>query len=103
VLAARGLNLVDNLLVGRLEAWSAYDLGHAIDRPDAEAVVLSCTNWKTMEAIERLERELGKPVLSTTQVTLWAALRIVGGVEGIAGYGQLLRDLLGPGKETQFA
>ena len=103
VLAAHGLGLVDNLVVGRLDSSSAYDFARKIDRPDAEAIVLACTNWKTMDVIERLERELGKPVLSTTQVSIWAALRAIGRIEGVPGYGRLLRDLTAPSKETQVA
>lgn len=93
VVAAQGLGLVDNLVVGRLSGDTAYELGRKVDRPDAEAIVLACTNWKTMDAIERLERDLGKPVVTTTQATIWAALRIVGGVPGVSGYGRLLRDI----------
>jgi maleate cis-trans isomerase len=93
VLETHGLGLVDNLVVGRLEPSSAYDLARRIDSPDAEALVLACTNWKTMGVLDGLERELGKPVLSTTQVSLWAALRIIGGIDGIDGYGQLLRAI----------
>src|SRR5215218_11230475 len=78
VLGAHGLGLVDNLVVGRLDSSSAYELAKKIDRPDAEAIVLACTNWKTMDEIERLEQELGKPVLSTTEVSIWAALRTIG-------------------------
>lgn len=103
VLAAHGLGLVDNLVVGRLDVSSAYDLARRIDRPDAEAIVLACTNWKTMDAIERLERELGKPVVSTTQVSIWAALRAIGRIEGVPGYGRLLRDLTAPSRQTQLA
>ena len=103
VLAAHGLDLVDNLVVGRLEVSSAYELARTIDRPDAEAIVLACTNWKTMDAIEKLERELGKPVVSTTQVSVWAALRAVGRIEGVPGYGRLLRDLTAPSQRTQMA
>lgn len=103
VLAAHGLGLVDNLVVGRLEVSSAYELARKIDRPDAEAIVLACTNWKTMDTIERLERELGKPVISTTQASVWAALRAIGGIEGVPGYGRLLRDLTAPSKQTQLA
>ena len=103
VLAAQGLGMVDNLAVGRLASDSAFELARRIDRPDAEAIVLACTNWKTMDAIERLERELGKPVISTTQASLWAALRIIGRIEGVAGYGRLLRDLTAPSKQTQLA
>ena len=103
VLGAHGLGLVDNLVVGRLDASSAYELARQIDRPDAEAIVLACTNWKTMDSIERLERELGKPVVSTTQVSIWAALRAIGRIEGVPGYGRLLRDLMAPSKQTQVA
>jgi len=103
VVAAHGLGMVDNLAVGRLDTSSAYDLTRKIDCPDAEAVVLACTNWKTMDAIEALERELGKPVVSTVQVSVWAALRMIGGIEGVSGYGQLLRDLTAPSKHTQLA
>lgn len=31
-----------------------------------------------MTVVEALEDELGKPVVSTTQATLWAALRLIG-------------------------
>lgn len=94
VLAMRGLSLVDNLVVGRLGADTAYDLARKVDRDDAEAIVLSCTNWQTMEALERIERETGKPVISTTQVSIWAALRLIGHTQPIEGYGRLLRDLV---------
>jgi len=92
VLDAQGLGLVDNLVVGRLESSTAYDLARRIDRPDAQAIVLACTNWKSMEVIDQLEQLLGKPVVSTTQASMWAALRIIG-APGIRGYGKLLREL----------
>ena len=47
------------------------------DSPAAEAVFVSCTNLPTYDLIAPLERELGKPVLTANQVTLWAALRAV--------------------------
>ncbi|OGA46264.1 MAG: hypothetical protein A3G24_21645 [Betaproteobacteria bacterium RIFCSPLOWO2_12_FULL_62_13] len=103
VLEAHGLGLVDNLAVGRLDDESAYELTRKIDRPDADGIVLACTNWKTMGAIERLEMELGKPVISTTQVSVWAALRILGENEGVPGYGRLLRDLPFPARERQLS
>lgn len=48
------------------------------DRPDAEAVFVSCTNLPTYDLIAPLEAELGKPVLTANQVTMWAALRELG-------------------------
>ncbi|HKJ12404.1 MAG TPA: Asp/Glu racemase [Ornithinimicrobium sp.] len=44
----------------------------------ADAVFVSCTNVPTLDLIEPLEHELGIPVLSANQVTLWAALAEVG-------------------------
>ncbi|CAN5546626.1 aspartate/glutamate racemase family protein [soil metagenome] len=44
----------------------------------ADAVFMSCTNVPTLDLVEPLEAELGIPVLSANQVTLWAALAAVG-------------------------
>jgi maleate isomerase len=46
--------------------------------PGAEALFLSCTNLPTLHLLVPLERRLGLPVLSANQVTMWAALRMVG-------------------------
>ena len=91
VVVREGLNVVDNLEIGRLDVQTAYDLGKKIDRPEAEALVLACTNWKSMDIVERLERDIGKPVLSTTQVSIWGALRRIGFTGKLPGYGRLLR------------
>ena len=93
VVDMKGLALVDNLVVGRLSSDTAYDLALEVNRKDADAIVLSCTNWQTMDAIERIERETGKPVISTTLASIWAALRAIGCTEPVAGYGRLLREL----------
>ena len=102
VTGVKGLALVDNLVVGRLSADTAYDLALEVNRDDADAIVLACTNWQTMDAIERIERETGKPVISTTQASIWAALRAVGHSEAVEGYGRLLRELA-PGTAARAA
>jgi maleate isomerase len=58
------------------------------DHPDAEAIFVSCTNLPTYDLIAPLERELGKPVLTANQVTMWAALNRMG--EVAVGPGQRL-------------
>ena len=93
MVAAAALGLVDNLDIGLLDPQTAYDVGHRIDRPEADAVMLACGNWSTFAVIDRLERDLGKPVLTTNQVSLWHALKIIGG-EPLDGLGVLLRDHL---------
>ncbi len=103
VVAYDGLNVVDNLAIGRLDVETAYDMGKKVDRPDADAVVLACTNWKSMAIIDRLERDIGKPVLSTTQVSVWGALNRIGYAGSIPGYGRLLRDIKAPAQQKQVA
>ena len=49
-------------------------MADAVDHVDAEAIFFSCTNLRTFEVIEELERKLGKPVLSANQVTMWSSL-----------------------------
>jgi maleate isomerase len=47
------------------------------DRPDADAVFLSCTNLRTFDVLTEIEARLGKPVITANQVTMWSALRII--------------------------
>ena len=60
------------------------DLVLAADRASAEAVFVACTNLPTYDLIAELEAELGKPVLTANQVSLWAALRSTGSTPPVA-------------------
>jgi maleate isomerase len=71
----------------------AHALGLAADVPDADAVLISGTGLPTAGIIERLERDLGKPVVTSQAATLWEALRTVGITEPVRGYGRLLAEL----------
>jgi maleate isomerase len=67
------------------------DLALRADRPGADVVFLSCTNLETFDLIPKLERRLAKPVLTATQVTMWAVLGAAGA--GVSGASQsLLRN-----------
>ena len=65
-------------------------LARKADTPDSEAVFLSCTDLRALEVVETLERDLGKPVLSSNQVTLWAILRALGEPARRSGFGRIL-------------
>jgi maleate cis-trans isomerase len=70
----------------------AYELARAADIPTADAVLLSGTGLPTVGVLERLERDLRKPVVSSIQACLWHALRVGGRRQPIDGFGRLLRD-----------
>jgi maleate isomerase len=62
-------------------------------RPDADALLCSCTAWRSVEAVEDIERRTGKPVVTSNQASIWMTLRRLGHRAPIAGFGRLLRDL----------
>src|SRR5262245_52013388 len=70
----------------------AYRLGREADAPGADAVLLSGTGLPTVGILDLLERDLGKPVVSSMQACLWHALRLAGLHEPITGFGCLLRQ-----------
>lgn len=90
VAKVRGLGLSDNHSIAAQTPQIIYELVHSADSSDAEGVFISCTNLRAIDLIERLEKDLGKVVVSSNQAGLWAALRKIGVEEPISGYGKLL-------------
>jgi maleate isomerase len=60
------------------------------DTADSEAIFVSCTDFRALEVVDSLERELRKPILTSNQVTLWGVLRALGRTTSVPGYGRLL-------------
>ena len=76
--------------INRVPPQSVFRLARLIDRPEAEAIFLSCTALPTIEMIATLEEELGKPVVTSNQATFWNVLRTLKLNTRIQGFGQLL-------------
>jgi maleate isomerase len=90
VASIAGLGCATDAEIGRLEPADAVALVERVDTPEADAVFISCTNFHCLSAIASLERQLGKPVVTSNLAGAWAALRRVAVDDQIAGYGQLL-------------
>ena len=88
------VGFVASIDLGRVGPETAYELGRRADRPDADAIIMPGGNWASMPVVERLENELGKPVLVNNAVSLWGGLRLLKRNDSISGYGMLLRDHL---------
>lgn len=84
--ASNGLGLLGH--IWRVPYHTVVEIVKSVDTPDADAMFISCTNLPTYDIIEPLEQALGKPVLTANQVTMWAALRLMG-LQGV-GAGQRL-------------
>ncbi len=89
VLDIRGLGIEENTKIGKLEPYEAYRLAKATFMEEAEAIFISCTNFRTFEIIEALEEDLGIPVVTSNQASLWLTLRELDVMEKIPGLGRL--------------
>jgi maleate isomerase len=87
---AVGLGLTEDRALGSVPLEDVYRLARDADRPEADALFLSCTNFRTIGVIAALERDLGKPVVSAIQASFWQCLRLAGVADGVEGYGRLL-------------
>jgi maleate isomerase len=89
VAAIDGLGCATDPEIGRLGPADAMALAARVDRPDADAIFISCTNFHCLEAIAPLEARHGKPVVTSNQAGAWAALRTIGVADDGDGLGKL--------------
>ena len=80
---------LDNMGQGALTPDAVFELGIRADHPDADALVLSCTDMRSVEAIARLEAAVGKPVITSNQAMVFQAMQLAGINEPVSGYGRL--------------
>lgn len=76
-------------LAGELDDDGVVELARSNNPADAEVVLLPDTAMHTARLIDRLEAELGKPVLTANQVTLWQGLRLAGAATTVPSMGRL--------------
>jgi maleate isomerase len=79
--------------IGLHEPYVAYKLALEVYREEADGIFISCTNFRTIEIIELLEKAIGKPVVTSNQATMVAALRKAGIQDRIKGYGTLMETM----------
>jgi maleate isomerase len=84
------LGIADGFALAEPEPDALFELGMRGFDERADGLVMTCLNTRSHTVIDRLERALGKPVITSTQATLWHALRLAGIDDRIAGYGTLL-------------
>jgi maleate isomerase len=60
---------------GELTPDEVYALALRADADDVQALVLSCTDMRSVEVIERLEAATGKPVITSNQAMLFQTLQ----------------------------
>ena len=96
VIAIEGLGLgangpSDYPLIHRTTRSRVEALVRSVDRDQADAIVISCTDLPTFGLIGAMEIAHGKPVVTSSQATLWATLRAAGVDDALDGLGRLFR------------
>ncbi len=56
---------------------------------DADALFISCTALPVLNIIDKLEKKLNKPVLSSNQALIWDSLENIGKNNAVTGFGKL--------------
>ncbi len=72
---------------------AVVEFASRVCRPEADALLCSCTAWRSLEAVDELEKRTGKPVVSSNQATIWATFRLLGLAPPLRGFGKLLESL----------
>jgi maleate isomerase len=69
VTGAHGMVYLGEPQMSAIPLEQTYDFTKRVVEPDADAVFIRCTALSTVGAIEALEADLGKPVVSAIQAT----------------------------------
>ncbi|MEL6317673.1 MAG: arylmalonate decarboxylase [Pseudomonadota bacterium] len=92
VLSIAGLNLERDSDMVRVAPDFIAEFALSIDRPDADAIFISCGALRTLDVVQAIEDKAGKPVVASNQAMIWDTLRLAGVSDRIPGYGRLLRE-----------
>ena len=94
VLAMEGMK-VDFADVGRLASTEIY--GHTrqafLNHPEADGIYMLGSAWKTVEIIDRLEKDTGLTVVHAGPARAWGTQLCLGLRHPIPGYGRLLAEM----------
>ncbi len=59
----------------------------------SDGVIISCTNLRVLDVLPQIELDLGKPVVSANQASMWHALRLMGIKDRSVDKGVLFQQL----------
>ncbi|MEW5921375.1 MAG: maleate cis-trans isomerase [Bacillota bacterium] len=93
VVNIEGLGFTKGEQLHAIPIGTAYSFGKKVDRPEADCVFISCTDFRAIEEIDSLEQDLGKPVMCSNTATFWSTLKETGVRHVYRQYGEILRRL----------
>jgi maleate isomerase len=91
-IAGACLGITDGFRLAEPAPEAILDLALGAWDPASDGVIIACLNFRSHPIIDALEERIGKPVVTSTQATLWHVLRLAGVDTPIPGYGRLFRE-----------
>ena len=91
ILDMQGMNILNGDEMYRVTPDFILEYAMALDRPEAEAIFISCGGLRSLEIVDALEQKVGKPVVTSNQAMFWDTIRSAGIDDKIEGYGKLLK------------
>ena len=82
-------DITNDLDIGKVDQDYLYETLSNMDLGNADALFVSCTALPALSIIDKLEKKLKKPVLSSNQVLIWDTLQSIGKNQSIKGFGKL--------------
>ena len=86
-----GFGLDTDTDMGRVTPLSVRRAALTLKRNGADAIFVSCTGLRAVDAVAPLEAETGMPVVTSNQAMAWHAMRLAGYDAPVEGFGRLLR------------
>ncbi|MFT5505350.1 MAG: maleate isomerase [Gammaproteobacteria bacterium] len=90
VLSICGLNIEKDSEMVRVAPDFIKEFTLSQNRPDADAIFISCGALRALDVIGEIESSAGIPVICSNQAMIWDCLRLAGINDKFEGYGQLL-------------
>ncbi len=90
VIDIQGLNLEKDSDMIRVAPDYIQEFALSLDRPAADAIFVSCGALRTLDVVQQMEEQAGKPVIASNQAMLWDTLRLGGVSDRLQGLGRLL-------------
>ena len=75
--------------IGKVDQDFLFEILSNMNIADADALFISCTALPVLNIIEKLEKKINKPVLSSNQTLIWNTLEEIGKNTDIKGFGKL--------------
>lgn len=89
--AIEGLSLKTDVDMNKVSPAYLRDFALSLDRPDVDALFLSCGALRSLDVIEEIEGCVNKPVIGSNQASFWHCLRLAGIPDKLDGFGRLFQ------------